>query len=227
LAVAALGCGSTGQARIELPLYARGVAAEPFEVGSFTIQLTEARVGIGPIYLCASARSSSDSCPSAVAEFISSSTVDALDPSRKALGKLAALSANVQSIGLDYGITWPTSVAHAVTLHGAPSGHSATFKGRAESANRSFDFQVDLDLAPALRGTRAVQGLTTHAELAPNLRCELALDPIAWWSQVDFEALSATAGDVIDIPEESPVRETLRTAMTSNATPTFTWSRAP
>jgi hypothetical protein len=217
-------CGETGQSRIEFPLYGQGVSNEAFEVDGFTVQLTKAQVGIGPLYVCASARSSSDLCPSAVAELTSSMTVDALDTMRQRIGTMHALTGNARSVGFDYAITWPTSLARAQALRGAPEGHSAVFEGRAERADRSFDFHAEVDAAPALRGTRAVQGLPTRVDLAADVTCELELDPIAWWSQVDFEALSATLGDSIEIAQDSPAIETVKTAMTSNATPTITWS---
>ena len=225
LALTAAGCGDTGQGRIELPLHARGVAGEPFEVDGFEVTLHIARVGIGPIYACASARSSSDLCPTAVAEFASSASVDALDPSLQRLGTLDALTASARSMGLDYAITWPTSAAGAVILKDAPGGHSAEFDGHAERADRAFDFHAALDIAPTLRGTRVIQGLATRAALAAGLECELDVDPIAWWSQVDFEALAALPGDAIDVAADSMTAETLRAAMTSNATPVFSWRR--
>jgi hypothetical protein len=225
--LAANGCGDTGQSRIELPIYGRGAPlAGAFEVDGFQVQLDRAEVGLGPIYVCASARSGSELCPSAVAEFADGASVDALDPSRQRLGELSALSQDARSVGMDYAITWPTSAARPVALPAAPGGHSAVFSGRVQRAERSFEFVAELDLAPLLRGTRAVQGLPTRVELEAGLALEIELDPVAWWSQVDFGELAMEpASERVELTEDSPAYRTVAAAMTSNATPIFRWAR--
>jgi hypothetical protein len=218
------GCGSTGEHELTIPLVARGVGAAPFDVDGWSVTLSQARVGIGPIYFCASQSSAADLCPSAVAEFTSSATVDALDESEQTLGTLRGLSLEARTAAWDYAITWPTKAPQPVILDAAPDGHSAHFEGRASKSDRELVFSADVDIVPLLRGTHAVQGAGTPGAISERSRCELDMDASAWFGQLDYDELAAIEGDPIIIAPKTRAYEALINAMTSNAPPTLTWS---
>lgn len=218
-------CGSTGQDRVAVPFTARGTDPQAFDADGWSVLLSRADVALGPIYFCASRGSSSDLCPSAVAEFADSFSVDALDASRQDLGALDALTGEVHSVAWDYAITWPTTAEEPVVLDDAVDGHSARFAGQASNGNETLDFTLDLDIAPLLRGSRAVQGVRNDATIeADGTRCELRLDPASWWAQARFDDYSGQS-DAIAIDPESSTAQAVILAMTSSSPPRFVWTQ--
>jgi hypothetical protein len=224
--VAASACGDTGQDVVSVPFTGRGAAAEPFDADGWTVTLDDARIAIGPIYFCAAASSSTDLCPSAVAELTASVVVDALDPGAQPLGELSALTVDLRSAAWDFALTWPSTAAQPVLLDPSADGHSAHFEGSAVKAEQTLRFVADIDIVPLLRGARAVQGVSTRATISEHTRCELRVDAAAWWAQVQFDDLVALDGDPVRVEPESRAYEALIVAMTSSMPPTFVWSEA-
>jgi hypothetical protein len=224
-ALVCVACGSTGQDRVAVPFTARGSAPQPFDADGWSVQLTRADVAMGPIYFCAARGSSADLCPSAVAEFADSFSVDALDPTRQDLGALEAVTGELHSVAWDYAITWPTTEEQPVVLGDAVNGHSARFAGQASKDGEVIDFTLDLDIAPLLRGSRAVQGVRNDATIEnEGTRCELRLDADAWWAQARFDDYSGQS-DPVAIEPESSTAQAVILAMTSSSPPRFVWSQ--
>jgi hypothetical protein len=226
-AATAAGCGSTGQEEISYPIQAQGRSPAPFMAGMWQVTLEVARVGFGPLYFCASASSSRDTCPTAVAEFAQGATVDAIDPQPQALGEVAALTAEVRSAIYGYAYIWPLTQNAPLPITGAPGGHSAHFEGTAVQGASTLRFVADVDVLPTFAGTLAVQGAAVVPTVQEaGLRLDVTFDPIAWWSQVDFNDLAAVGGDPVTVTSTSTSRayNTLVIAMTSTDRPTLVWT---
>jgi hypothetical protein len=224
IVVACCACSQTGRHELSVPLYAVGRAPAAFDARGWTVELDDARVGMGPIYFCAGASSSPDLCPSSVAELAGSVTIDALDPARVRVGDLNALNVGVRAVAWDYAITWPRTAPEPVVLDAAPEGHSAHFEGTAAKAGQQIAFVADIDLLPQLRGTRALEGIRSRAAITDTTECELDFDAQSWWSQVDFDDLSSDGTAVVEIKPTTRAYEALYGAMSSTSPPTIVWS---
>ncbi|MEZ4406296.1 MAG: hypothetical protein R3A52_07465 [Polyangiales bacterium] len=197
----------------------------PFMAGPWEVTLDVARVDIGPVYFCATEAASSDLCPAAVAEFASSGLVNALDPSPQRLGEVTGVSGTVRSATWDYGLTWFTTQRAARPTSTAPGGHSAHFEGRATRDGRTVRFVSDVDVAPMIQGSLAVQGARVSGDLrAATARLDLTFDARAWWRGVDFDEVAAISGDPAVVPTSSRAHNAVVIAMTTTGVPTFTWS---
>src|SRR5262245_36883458 len=100
------GCGSTGQESVSYPIVGRGQAAEPFLVDGWEVTLTSARVGVGPIYFCATEGASSELCPIALGEFADAAVIDALDPTPRTLGRIDGFVGEIRSATYDFAYSW-------------------------------------------------------------------------------------------------------------------------
>lgn len=199
LTLALAACGAAGEPAFQAPLRARG-GASGATAGAWTVTLTRADVAFGPLYLCATAAASSDLCPSAVAEFPAVAVVDGIDPGAQELGELDALPAQVRSAMFDYGVTWLKTHSQPRAQEGAPGGRSARFAGTAVLGDMSVEFTADVDVPPALRGSRAIEGLRLGpADLDPRGALDVTVDAAAWWTGVDFDALAALGPGPLDL----------------------------
>lgn len=184
-------CGLTGEPAFQAPVRASGRPAAQ-QPGPWTVTLTRADIAIGPLYLCATAAASADLCPAAAAEFADVAAFDALGIDPQPLGDLDILPGQVRSAMLDYGITWLKTQPRPGAQQGAVAGHAARFAGLAVNGPLTVEFTADLDTAPVLRGSRTLEGLRIGPfDLEPGGRLDLTVDPLAWWSGVDLDALAA------------------------------------
>ena len=221
----AAGCGSTGQNQISYPIEAEGHAPAPFMAGAWQVTLDVAQVGFGPLYFCASASSSLDTCPTAVAELAAAATVDALSPQAQPIGQVEALTEEVRSAIYGYAYTWRLTDSAPRSISGAPGGHSAHFEGTATQGASSLRFVADVDVLPTFAGTLPVQGAPVVPTVqSADLRLGVAFDPAAWWSHVDFDDLAAAGGDPVTVTPSSRAYNALVVEMTSADRPKLTWT---
>ncbi|MBK9753700.1 MAG: hypothetical protein IPO88_09375 [Nannocystis sp.] len=215
-----LACGSSGGEPFSYPLAAVGAGAGPFPVGDWQVTLTRAEVAIGPIYVCATAAASPDLCDVALAEFTEVAVVDALAPAAE-IGELHARPGEPRSAMLDYGISWFTTQSRPEAL--AALGHSARLAGTAVRDGASLNFDAQVDVVPPLRGSPALVGVRAHSEFQDEgSRLELRLDPRAWLTGVDFDALAASGLDASIRPGD-PAHAAIAFAMTTQP-PSFRWT---
>jgi len=222
--LALAGCEASGPEPVQTAVIAHAMPPGALVVDGWALQFDVARVGFGPLYLCTTAAASPDLCPSALAELVTSTTVDLLDPAPQPLGTLHGHSGSARSATWDYGISHVAAWTKAKATAGAPAGHSAIFHGTATKGERVVRFVVDLDIAPQHAGTRVVQGapasLTVAADGQPlNVRFDLA----AWWQHVDVGAIAAMPGDAVWLDGGSGPGNALILAMTANAPATLVW----
>lgn len=218
-------CGSTGQDEISYPIYGAGRAPQAFSAGEWQVTLDVARVGFGPLYLCATAAASSSLCPAAVAEWTSAAEIDALDPMPQQLGAVTGVTGALRSATYDFAITWLATQQAATPTAGAPGGHSARFEGQATRGATTLRFVADVDVAPQIRDSRAVQGARVIADIVDeNVRLDVGADPAAWWRSVDFAELEGLGGDPVVVPTGSRAMNALVIGMTATSPPTFAWT---
>ena len=215
-----LACGSSGGEPFDYPLAAVGAGAGPFPVGAWQVTLTRAEVALGPIYLCATAAASPDLCDVALAEFTEVAVVDALVPAEE-IGELHARPGEPRSAMLDYGISWFTTQSRPEAL--TTLGHSARLTGTAVRDGAALSFDALVDVVPPLRGSPALVGVQAHSESHDEgSRLELRLDPRAWLTGVDFDALAAS-GLEHSIKPGDPAHAAIAFAMTTQP-PSFRWT---
>lgn len=214
-------CGDTGGENFSYPLTGLGVAPGAFPVGDWQVSLEVADVAVGPIYICATAAASPDLCDVALAEFTEVATIDAL-AGTQTLGAIDARPGEPRSAMLDYGISWFTTASKPRAL--GELGHSAHLVGTAVRGDQSVSFDAIVDVVPPLRGSPAVVGARAHSETQDEgSRLELRVDPRAWLTGVDFDALAA-AGPERSIAPGDVAHAAIAFAMTTQP-PTFRWAQ--
>lgn len=221
------GCGgSTNLVAIEYPLTARSASGPAFVVGDWTVELTDGRLGFGPLYLCASRSASPELCETAVAEFTEVTTVDVLAAAPLTLGRVHGLSDVARTALFDYGTTWRAGAAPLVSPQ-APDGHALVMSGTAQTGATVVRFEILLDLAPQQPASHvALARIPEHLQ-SDDTRLELVFDPRRWLAGVDFAALAALGQTSVTVRLGDPAASAVATALTSTALPTFTWLGSP
>ncbi len=213
-------CGQTTGGFVEIPLEGQGTAIQSFTKDGWEVTLSEATLGFGPIFLCATQSALSSRCEVAILESLDGNTLDGLDPSPQPIGPLFGTTGTVRTAFFDYGIVWlltkPLPEALAGVPEGpavvrsesssyVPKGHSAQFLGTARcvedpetccpgatSCPPSYAFEANVDVLVANPGTPAVNGVRTFQEITNDPRSlTITFDPNAWWQSVDFSRLAA------------------------------------
>jgi hypothetical protein len=227
------GCSEsgTGGEAVQLEMAVVGVPDAGEELGTFTtrtgyrVQLSEARVAIGPIYLYENpppvARSASPLrrawdalVPSAHAhpgdlhfaggavrgEYLGQVVLDGLAGERLDLGVLQGVAGPARSFSV---ILEPPRSTEART---ALRDHHAYVVGTAEKDGASYSFEGGLDIESE-GALRKVEGIGLEAEIQQGARVTIQLHLSRWFADADFARLSALAPSgryVID--EQSQVR---------------------
>lgn len=147
-AACAVGCSSSAQELIAVDLRLSGSQPEPVDLkGGGTIDLTEASLAVGPLYLCAGAQSG-ELCESARLQWLESAVVDALEEKPKTVGTLEGLSGNVRSWMYDHGFTSTRSHAKPIELSAATElGHnSVRLVGTVQQGTQLIPFQAEFPI---------------------------------------------------------------------------------
>lgn len=226
LATATGGCtGSTNLLAVDYPLSARSVSGAAFTSNGWQIALGDARLGFGPLYLCASMSASPELCETAVAEFAAVATVDLRAGGAVEIGRIRGVSDTVHSALYDFGLTWRAG-GGPVTSPAAPEGHSLVLRGTATAGTVSVPFEILIDAAPLQPGSYVGLARIPEKAQSDRIRLELSFDPSLWLASVDFAALAARGGAVV-LTGADAMGNAVATALTSQARPTFTWIDVP
>ncbi len=223
-----LGCGDTGQPRVLRPAVGVGTAAREVEVGDYRVTLSAARVGFGPAVFCASRAASEELCPSALAEVTQVATIDALSPSEQPVGFVEGFVGTARSARFGYGITWLNTETRPQPKAAAPDGHSAHLEGRATHrlTGASFEFVVEVDVAPTNRGTFAVSIANIDSTIDESIaRLSINVDPNRWISQIDFAELASMGTASIRVASDGRAANAVAVGMSTLAPPVFTFAR--
>jgi hypothetical protein len=223
-----LGCTEVGATHLQIPMIVEGTAPSAIRVGEYEVEVEEARVAFGPLYLCTSRLPDVDICPAAIAENLTTTSFDALADAPTQAGTLQGFTQVSRSAMWDYGRTWriadarPQASAQAVDgAHSAVMVLAATHLGE----TRHFRFVLDVDGGSQPSGTTAVRARLTEQALTPVLRAvHVRFDPTLWASMVDYDTLwELPVSELIAVPTGHPAENALRLAMVLNALPTFRW----
>lgn len=227
--VSAAGCADTGQREVVFPVHASGVEDPTFTSGAWTVTLDEARVGLGPLYFCATLGADMDLCATARAEWLGSASADGLDPTLQMLGEGRGVTGGIGSMMLDYGRTWLLTLPEPRANDGAPEGHSLVLRGRAVLVARTITFEAAVDIDAQGPGEAAIGGLRTQRELDGTEAFALRVDAVAWAARMDFDEVAALA-DATDhavIDPGTPPHEDLALAMRTARLPAVEWIARP
>ena len=149
LFVIALGCSSTGQDAVSLPLFVMGTnSSEPIMTRSNTeILLDRADLAFGPLYLC-SGVNAGDLCDVARLEWLDSVIVNTLDTKRQAVGNLNGVTGQVLSWMYDLGISSQLTRNDPFILTAAEElgGYSLIIEGRAVMDEIEIPFTASIRL---------------------------------------------------------------------------------
>jgi hypothetical protein len=216
------GCGDTGQSLVSFGAVGRGAPATIASDG-WTVTLDVARLGLGPVYFCATQAASESLCQIAVAELPRTFEIDALSPAEQPLGDGRGTTGTIQSAMYDLGITWFATQPEARAA--TTIGHSAHFEGRAERGGVTRRFIADVDVRPQYQGAVAVNGARLPAPRsidAATSRVRISVDAAAWIAGVVWNELDTLPGDPAVFPPSSPAVGYLANALI-NFGPMFEW----
>ena len=228
LSLACLACGDTGSERVEIPAVARGSAQTSLSVGAASFKLNRAQVGFGPVYFCATAGAEVELCEVALAELLTTLTIDGLDAQSQPIGTLQATTGSVRSALYDYGISWLLTQQAARPSDGSPGGHSALLDGSVERDGRTLSFSVQVDIKPRGPGDAAVNAQRTSHEISGRSdRLTVAVDPYRWLENVELDPLFALDSDGdgnVVIAEDTQAYQAIVQGMTNGAPVQFVWN---
>jgi hypothetical protein len=223
----ATGCGgSTNLTPVDYALTARSASGSSFTANGWDVTLIDARIGFGPLYLCASLSASPELCETAVAELAEVTTIDLMSADALEIGRIHGISDIVHTALFDYGITWRAGSA-PLTAPQAPDGHALVLRGTAQSGATGVGFEILLDVAPQQPASYAVLARIPERRQSNATRLDLVFDPSAWLAGVDFAALAALGQPVVTVRLGDPAGSVVATALTSTARPTFNWIDVP
>ena len=211
LLACASACVDVGVEEVEVPLHVAGTAVAGPIAGKAgaSVELDEAELAFGPLYLCAGSQAG-ELCETARLEWLDAVALDALDPTPVAAGSLTGLAGPVRSWMFDLGVvslltqTDPLVLAAAAQLGGA----SVRLAGRAEVEGVSIPFTVAVVIRQEEeneQGIPVVRKSTNDAfshEVGPGEAGLLVrFDPRPWVTEIDFAGLLEDEVCVADGPE--------------------------
>jgi hypothetical protein len=247
-------CGQTQGQFVEFPFEGAGTAPETFVKDGWEVTLSNATLGLGSIYFCATESPSPDRCAVAIGEYLEGSTLDGLDPSSQPIGIVQGTTGIIRRSFFNYGIVWLLTSTFPEALAGVPGGptevrfeasnyvpfgHSAQFAGEAtcvadpatccpdaDVCPPEYAFEANVDVLPQTRGDTT--GTTeTFQEITTDPRLlTVTFDPNAWWQSVDFGRLAALddGTGTVVVMQDDPDYSALIRSMTLNDVPTLTWT---
>lgn len=230
-ALALASCGDTGRDQVDVALSVQGTRAREVAISGGTLLLHEARVMVGPLYVCATESAESALCETALGEQLATLAVDALDQEVIESGQLAATTGTVRSAFFDYGLSWLLTKPAPTFAHDAPLDHSAELRFTARAADGSeLEVHVVLDIAPLTAGDAAVNGRKTEQRISKTpLSLTLRFDPNQWLTRIQLAELSALDDDhdgQLELPADSQPYEAILQGMTARFPPAFVWEEA-
>lgn len=223
-------CIDSSQRPIELPLRLSGTApAGPIAAGDWTVNLNEARLAFGPLYLCAGVQAGT-LCETARAEWLGTAVVDALSETQIEAGRLHGVSGPVRSYMYDLSIVSLLTQQSPVVLEAAAAlgGSSLILRGTATRGADVVRFGIDLPVrqeAGTEIGVSVVRKSGSepfsHELTGDEAGLLIRFDAGAWVSQIDFAVLPP--GPPVTLAEGSQGYRAIRGALVSGARPRFDW----
>lgn len=239
MAMATAGCIGTGQDPVSIPLRVAGteLAAAVEGQDGFVVELEEAALVFGPLYLCAGALAG-DNCETARLEWLDAVTVDLLDPQGVEAGWLSGFTGPVRSAMYDLGVVSLLTEQAPVSLRAldALGGNSVRLRGAAARGAESVAFDIAFPIRPGAESQIGVSVVRVND--AGDLRREVTgdeselvvrFDASAWVRDVDFSlGLPAAASPgVLPSGDGSQAARAVATAILLGQRARFEWSSLP
>jgi hypothetical protein len=188
-------CIDAAQEEVSLPLSLAGSAeAASFDNGrGFTIELSQAELAFGPLYVCAGA-TAGRLCETALLEWTDGAVVDVLSSKAKRVGALTGLTGRARSFMYDLGLVSLLPEQRPRVLNAARElgGHSVRLRGIARTNAVRIPFRANLTIQQTEeteQGTPVVRSGTGN-DLAHTIRAGQALtvrfDARAWFQTANF-----------------------------------------
>jgi hypothetical protein len=199
LSLAHASCIDTGQQDVAIPLWVSGSSTTNTvsSTGDWAIELEQAQVAFGPLYLCAGYQAGA-LCDTARVEWVESVVVDALDPAPHEAGQLTGVSGVVRSWMYDLGITSLLTQQRPEALSAANSlgGNSVRIAGVAVKGARRVPFAIAMPVQQEEAteiGVSVVRKSTTevfeHEIRGDEQALTVRFDAAPWVREIDFESL--------------------------------------
>jgi hypothetical protein len=200
-------------------------ASTSFVAGDITVELSEARVALGPAYFCASSSASATLCETAIGEIRDEAVIDALQADRQPIGTYRGFVGDVRTVSHDFGIHWFLPQEHAAVSAVAPNGHSALFRGTASRAGTTAAFEMRIDIVPQSRGQRAVSSAAAPGSVTEETEAiEVRLDVESWLSTVDYEQMLVAGQDPYVVESGEVDHDNVAIRMVSSAPVEFVFT---
>ena len=229
-------CLDTGTAPVSLRLYVTGSDSNRFESDEgWSVTLDEAQLALGTFTLCPAANAGS-TCSTAVAEWLGSTVVDALDPDEQLAGMLLGSEGIVRGFMYDLGIVSLTTNVRPLELDAARAldGNSVRITGTATLNSQTLNFEASMPIFS--QGGNGIGVPVRLSSAADDVNQELAdVDSLTlrfaaedWLSNVSFDQLAAANCEQDECPAtlnfepDTQAYRAFRLAVLANA-PTFVW----
>lgn len=237
-----IGCGATGQDRVELELRVAGSAGTELQTRDGTVlTLTRADLAFGPLYVCPG-NQAGELCDTARLEWLDSTVIDLLDERSKRAGALLGVTGPVRSWMYDLGL--PSTLTRDEPLVSSAAKKLGGVSLRVEGNAAVDAVQVPFTLAVAVRqGTDTERGVPVirksnserfaHEVSTTDRNLLVRFDAHPWFANVDFaelveseceDGLPEGCPEVLVVPEDSRAERAVQNAVTSGARPEFKWN---
>jgi hypothetical protein len=237
-----VGCGATGQERVELDLYLAGGDGTVVQTrDGAELMLTRAELAFGPLYLCPG-NQAGELCDTARLEWLDSSLIDLLDADWKRAGRLEGVSGPVRSWMYDLGL--PSTLTSQQPLLSSAAeklgGVSLRVAGSALVDSVEVAFELSLVVRQGVDTERGVPVIRKsnsdrfrHDVGANDTSLALRFEPLPWFEGIDFAtlverecdgAMPSGCPDVLVVPEDSQTGRSVFGAITAGTRPEFEWN---
>ena len=199
LAGAATSCVDTGQDQASIPIRLAGASvADPVDgANGWTIELNEAELAFGPLYLCSGYQAGS-LCQTARMEWLESAVINTLDPEPHDAGLLDGVTGPVRSWMYDLGITSLLTQQRPEVLFAAEAlgGNSVRIEGVARKGPHAIPFpnEIPIQQEEATQiGVSVVRKSGSdrfeHDVRGDEVALTVRFNPGPWVRDIDFETL--------------------------------------
>lgn len=196
LALLPLGCGDTGQDRIDIPLRASGAqpSGEVETASGELVSITRADLAFGPLYLCAG-NTAGHLCDISRAEWLDTAVIDTMSDEEVVIGSLTGVTGAVRSWMYDLGISSQLTRSEPYVLDAAEElgGASFVLEGLVTIQGVEVPFSVSVPVqqndttelgVPVIRKGSGESFF--HEITGVESSLTLRFDPETWVSRLDF-----------------------------------------
>lgn len=230
---ACVACVDTGTQNVELDLYLAGSSETSFESDDgWQVTLEEARLAFGPLTLCPGANAG-PFCHTAVAEWLDSTVVNALEEQPQLAGSLIGSDGVVRGFMYDLGLANLITSAIPIPLDAANEleGNSLVISGSAVKGEVSLDLDFGITIldetSDGIPVFLSASFQSLNQDLGEVSSLTLRFEPTDWLRTVSFDTLAETVcaeecPETVNVVTGTQAYSALRIAVLANP-PEFDW----